>query len=51
MCERSLTDVYLCFPPAYNYSVENQMLTEALDKQQSRVHHIYSTIAGKKEGS
>ncbi|XP_029309551.1 E3 ubiquitin/ISG15 ligase TRIM25-like isoform X2 [Cottoperca gobio] len=32
---------------AYNYSVENQMLTEALDKQQNLVHHIYSTIAGK----
>lgn len=30
---------------AYNYSVENQMLTEALDKQQNHVHHIYSTIA------
>uniref|UniRef100_A0A1A7X4N7 E3 ubiquitin/ISG15 ligase TRIM25-like n=2 Tax=Iconisemion striatum TaxID=60296 RepID=A0A1A7X4N7_9TELE len=30
---------------AYNYSVENQTLTEALEKQQSRVHHIYSTIA------
>ena len=33
---------------AYNYSVENQTLTEALNKQQSRMHHIYSTIAGKK---
>ncbi|XP_036939930.1 E3 ubiquitin-protein ligase TRIM47-like [Acanthopagrus latus] len=30
---------------AYNYSVENKMLTAALDKQQNRVHHIYSTIA------
>ncbi|XP_008284219.1 E3 ubiquitin-protein ligase TRIM11-like isoform X2 [Stegastes partitus] len=30
---------------AYNYSLENQMLTEALEKQQNRVHHIYSTIA------
>ncbi|XP_034087902.1 E3 ubiquitin/ISG15 ligase TRIM25-like isoform X5 [Gymnodraco acuticeps] len=29
---------------AYNYSVENQMLTEALEKQQNRVHHVYSTI-------
>ncbi|KAI4809360.1 hypothetical protein KUCAC02_018248 [Chaenocephalus aceratus] len=28
---------------AYNYSVENQMLTEALEKQQNRVHHVYST--------
>ncbi|GAA6222403.1 E3 ubiquitin/ISG15 ligase TRIM25-like isoform X1 [Lates japonicus] len=30
---------------AYNYSVENQALTEALDKQQNRVYNIYSTIA------
>ncbi|XP_022052860.1 E3 ubiquitin/ISG15 ligase TRIM25-like [Acanthochromis polyacanthus] len=30
---------------AYNYSLENQTLTEALEKQQSRVHHIYSTVA------
>ncbi|XP_015234936.1 PREDICTED: E3 ubiquitin-protein ligase RNF135-like [Cyprinodon variegatus] len=30
---------------AYNYSVENQTLMDALDRQQSRVHHIYSTIA------
>ncbi|XP_033993737.1 E3 ubiquitin/ISG15 ligase TRIM25-like isoform X6 [Trematomus bernacchii] len=30
---------------AYNYSVENQLLTEALEKQQNRVHHVYSTIA------
>lgn len=38
------------FQPAYNFSVENQTLTEALDQQQNRVHDIYSTIAGK-EGS
>ncbi len=44
----TLTDVYLCLQPAYSYSVENQTLTEALDKQQNRVHQIYSTIAGKK---
>lgn len=30
---------------AYNFSVENQTLTEALDEQQNRVHDIYSTIA------
>ncbi|XP_040911339.1 E3 ubiquitin-protein ligase Midline-1-like isoform X2 [Toxotes jaculatrix] len=30
---------------AYTYSVENQTLTEALEKQHSRVHQIYSTIA------
>ncbi|XP_023140313.1 E3 ubiquitin/ISG15 ligase TRIM25-like [Amphiprion ocellaris] len=30
---------------AYNYSLENQTLTEALEKQQNRVHHIYSTVA------
>ncbi|XP_028987660.1 E3 ubiquitin-protein ligase TRIM47-like [Betta splendens] len=30
---------------AYNYSVENQALTEALDKQQRRVHTIYSNVA------
>ncbi|XP_029381147.1 E3 ubiquitin/ISG15 ligase TRIM25-like [Echeneis naucrates] len=30
---------------AYNYAVENQTLSEALDRQQNRVHHIYSTIA------
>lgn len=30
---------------AYNYSVENQTLTDALERQQSRVHHIYSSIA------
>lgn len=30
---------------SYNYSVENQTLTEALDKQQNGVHHIYSSIA------
>ncbi|XP_028450018.1 E3 ubiquitin/ISG15 ligase TRIM25 isoform X3 [Perca flavescens] len=46
----SVTVVLLCLwfivlYYAYNYSVENQMLTEALDKQQNRVHHIYSTIA------
>ncbi|XP_047444506.1 E3 ubiquitin/ISG15 ligase TRIM25-like [Mugil cephalus] len=29
---------------AYNFSVENQSLREALEKQQDRVHHIYSTI-------
>jgi len=36
-----------CFQPAYNYSVENQMLTAALEKQESHVRHVYSTIAGK----
>ncbi|XP_035527111.1 E3 ubiquitin/ISG15 ligase TRIM25-like [Morone saxatilis] len=46
----SVTVVLLCLwfivlYYAYNYSVENQTLTEALDKQQNRVHHIYSTIA------
>lgn len=46
----SVTVVLLCLwfivlYYAYNYSVENQALTEALDKQQNRVHHIYSTIA------
>ncbi|XP_042353614.1 E3 ubiquitin-protein ligase Midline-1-like [Plectropomus leopardus] len=46
----SITVVLLCLwfivlYYAYNYSVENQMLTEALDKQHNRVHHIYSTIA------
>ncbi|KAM4728461.1 E3 ubiquitin-protein ligase RNF135-like [Anableps anableps] len=30
---------------AYHYSVENQTLTDALERQQSRVHHIYSSIA------
>ena len=50
MCIRARIDVYHCSQPAYNYSVENKMLTEALDKQQNRVHHIYSTIAGKKGG-
>ncbi|XP_072219820.1 E3 ubiquitin/ISG15 ligase TRIM25-like [Leuresthes tenuis] len=30
---------------AYNYSVENQMLTAALEKQESHVRHVYSTIA------
>lgn len=50
MCILARIDVYLCSQPAYNYSVENKMLTAALDKQQNRVHHIYSTIAGKKEG-
>ncbi|XP_059201121.1 E3 ubiquitin/ISG15 ligase TRIM25-like isoform X2 [Centropristis striata] len=30
---------------AYNYAVENQALKEALDKQHSHAHHIYSTIA------
>nr|XP_046263241.1 E3 ubiquitin/ISG15 ligase TRIM25-like [Scatophagus argus] len=30
---------------AYNYSLENLTLKEALDKQQNRVHHIYSTIS------
>lgn len=47
MCKHALTDVFRCFQPAYNYSVENQTLTEALDKQQNGVHHIYSSIAGK----
>uniref|UniRef100_UPI003AAB378E E3 ubiquitin/ISG15 ligase TRIM25-like isoform X1 n=1 Tax=Centroberyx gerrardi TaxID=166262 RepID=UPI003AAB378E len=47
----SVTVVLLCLwfivlYYAYSYSVENQTLTEALDKQQTRVHHIYSTIAG-----
>ncbi|XP_044224602.1 E3 ubiquitin/ISG15 ligase TRIM25-like isoform X2 [Thunnus albacares] len=46
----SVTVVLLCLwfivlYYAYNYSVENQTLTEALNKQQSRMHHIYSTIA------
>lgn len=46
----SVTVVLLCLwfivlYYAYNYSVENQMLTEALDVQQSRVHQIYSTLA------
>lgn len=46
----SVTVVLLCLwfialYYAYSYSVENQTLTEALDKQQNRVHHIYSTIA------
>ncbi|XP_070831247.1 E3 ubiquitin/ISG15 ligase TRIM25-like [Chaetodon trifascialis] len=46
----SVTVVLLCLwfivlYYAYVYSVENQTLTEALDKQQNRVHHIYSTIA------
>ncbi|XP_019112785.1 E3 ubiquitin/ISG15 ligase TRIM25 isoform X3 [Larimichthys crocea] len=46
----SVTVVLLCLwfivlYYAYNYSVENQTLAEALDKQQNRVHHIYSTIA------
>ncbi|XP_032422017.1 E3 ubiquitin-protein ligase RNF135-like [Xiphophorus hellerii] len=31
---------------AYSYSVENQTLSDALERQQSRVHHIYSSIAG-----
>lgn len=43
---RHRTDVSLLSPPAYNYSVENQTLMDALERQQSRVHHIYSTIAG-----
>lgn len=50
MCIRAHIDVRPCSQPAYNYSVENKMLTAALDKQQNRVHHIYSTIAGKREG-
>nr|XP_020460151.1 tripartite motif-containing protein 47-like isoform X2 [Monopterus albus] len=49
-CLNSVTVVLLCLwfivlYYAYNFSVENQTLAEALDKQQSRVHHIYSTIA------
>ncbi|XP_026170195.1 nuclear factor 7, ovary-like [Mastacembelus armatus] len=49
-CLNSVTVVLLCLwfivlYYAYNYSVENQALTEALDKQQNRVQHIYSTIA------
>ncbi|XP_043989258.1 E3 ubiquitin-protein ligase TRIM11-like [Gambusia affinis] len=31
---------------AYSYSVENQTLADALERQQSRVHHIYPSIAG-----
>uniref|UniRef100_A0A096M2L0 Uncharacterized protein n=1 Tax=Poecilia formosa TaxID=48698 RepID=A0A096M2L0_POEFO len=31
---------------SYHYSVENQTLADALERQQSRVHHIYSSIAG-----
>ncbi|XP_044076089.1 E3 ubiquitin/ISG15 ligase TRIM25-like isoform X2 [Siniperca chuatsi] len=46
----SVTVVLLCLwfivlYYAYNYSVENQTLTDALDKQQHSMHHIYSTIA------
>lgn len=46
----SVTVVLLCLwfivlYYAYNYSVENQTLTEALDKQKNHVHHIYSSIA------
>ncbi|XP_053185805.1 E3 ubiquitin-protein ligase TRIM47-like [Scomber japonicus] len=46
----SVTVVLLCLwfivlYYAYNYSVENQTLTEALDKQQSRMLHVYSSIA------
>ncbi|XP_070701238.1 E3 ubiquitin/ISG15 ligase TRIM25-like isoform X2 [Pempheris klunzingeri] len=46
----SVTVVLLCLwfivlYYAYTYSVDNQTLTEALDKQQKRVHHIYSTLA------
>ncbi|XP_023277612.1 E3 ubiquitin/ISG15 ligase TRIM25-like [Seriola lalandi dorsalis] len=49
-CLNSVTVVLLCMwfivlYYAYNYSVENQTLRESLDKQQNRVHHIYSTIA------
>ncbi|KAM7378856.1 hypothetical protein PAMP_004451 [Pampus punctatissimus] len=49
-CLNSVTVVLLCLwfivlYYAYNYSVENQALTEALNQQQNRVHHIYSTIA------
>ncbi|KAE8291320.1 RING finger protein nhl-1 [Larimichthys crocea] len=45
----SVTVVLLCLwfivlYYAYNYSVENQTLAEALDKQQNRVHHIYSPL-------
>ncbi|XP_067331694.1 E3 ubiquitin/ISG15 ligase TRIM25-like isoform X1 [Channa argus] len=50
LCLNNVTVVLLCLwfivlYYAYNYSLENQTLTEALDKQQTRVHHIYSTIA------
>lgn len=46
----SVTVVLLCLwfivlYYAYNYSVENQTLTEALDEQENRLHHIYSTVA------
>ncbi|XP_029930759.1 E3 ubiquitin-protein ligase TRIM21-like isoform X2 [Myripristis murdjan] len=49
-CLNSVTVVLLCLwfivlYYAYSYSVENQTLTEALDKQETRVHHIYSSIA------
>ncbi|KAM7401246.1 hypothetical protein PAMA_005434 [Pampus argenteus] len=49
-CLNSVTVVLLCLwfivlYYAYNYSVENQALTEALKQQQHHVHHIYSTIA------
>lgn len=46
---RALSDLCLsvCLSPAYNYSVENEMLTESLDKQHSRVHELYSTVAGR----
>lgn len=50
VCVNSLTSAFSFFQPAYNFSVENQTLTEALDEQQNRVHDIYSTIAGN-EGS
>ncbi|KAM4605428.1 E3 ubiquitin-protein ligase TRIM21-like isoform 1-T2 [Polymixia lowei] len=46
----SVTVVLLCLwfivlYYAYNYSMENQTLTETLDRQQTRLHDIYSTIA------
>ncbi|CAG5897130.1 unnamed protein product [Menidia menidia] len=37
--------INLCY--AYNYSVKNQMLSEALEQQESHVRHIYSTIASR----
>lgn len=42
---KPLTSMF-CLSPAYSYSVENQTLADALERQQSRVHHIYSSIAG-----
>ncbi|KAM3866093.1 E3 ubiquitin-protein ligase TRIM47-like [Diretmus argenteus] len=46
----SVTAVLLCLwfivlYYAYSYSVENQRLAEVRDKQQTRVDHVYSTLA------